>query len=259
MSRRPLPWARVSLRASSSRLCVTRARLLRFFSPTHSMRTSIIAARVGAAVRMASASLRMPLTVYVAPLEAIVGHIARWFGGGGSHMPLLAGAGAGPAPMPAPAPATVWDGILLAAPKKKVSHSRKAMRMANKGLKDRTSMSPANRPCPLPGLRAAQAPAPPLCALLRRHLAAAQAATCAIVIVVYLSYSAPLGRVAASSANMQIWPNAIAACLHRWRYAACTPRRRERAPCTDTSAIAWDNLCCAGHRARYAFGNPACV
>ncbi|PWN45210.1 hypothetical protein IE81DRAFT_320391 [Ceraceosorus guamensis] len=34
--------------------------------------------------------------------------------------------------------ATWWDGLLKAVPKKKVSHSRKAMRSANKGLKDRT-------------------------------------------------------------------------------------------------------------------------
>lgn len=32
---------------------------------------------------------------------------------------------------------TRWDGFLHAAPKKKTSHSRKAMRSANKGLKDR--------------------------------------------------------------------------------------------------------------------------
>lgn len=32
----------------------------------------------------------------------------------------------------------LWNGILLAAPKSKVSHSRKRMRSANKGLKDRT-------------------------------------------------------------------------------------------------------------------------
>lgn len=30
-----------------------------------------------------------------------------------------------------------WDGVLNAVPKSKVSHSRKAMRSANKGLKDR--------------------------------------------------------------------------------------------------------------------------
>lgn len=33
-----------------------------------------------------------------------------------------------------------WDGLLRAAPKKKVSHSRKAMRAANKGLKDRVGI-----------------------------------------------------------------------------------------------------------------------
>ncbi|TKY89486.1 hypothetical protein EX895_002017 [Sporisorium graminicola] len=35
---------------------------------------------------------------------------------------------------------SLWDGILLAVPKKKVSHSRKSMRAANKGLKDRVDM-----------------------------------------------------------------------------------------------------------------------
>ena len=47
------------------------------------------------------------------------------------------------APTPAasePSSSEIWDGLLLAAPKKKVSHSRKAMRSANKGLKDRISM-----------------------------------------------------------------------------------------------------------------------
>lgn len=34
----------------------------------------------------------------------------------------------------------LWNGILLAAPKSKTSHSRKRMRSANKGLKDRTDM-----------------------------------------------------------------------------------------------------------------------
>ncbi|PWN87661.1 hypothetical protein FA10DRAFT_255212 [Acaromyces ingoldii] len=43
------------------------------------------------------------------------------------------------------APATslledLWDGVLRAVPKSKVSHSRKAMRSANKGLKDRTDL-----------------------------------------------------------------------------------------------------------------------
>ena len=35
---------------------------------------------------------------------------------------------------------SLWDGILLAVPKKKVSHSRKSMRSANKGLKDRVDL-----------------------------------------------------------------------------------------------------------------------
>ena len=37
-----------------------------------------------------------------------------------------------------------WDGLFRAAPKKKVSHSRKAMRAANKGLKDRVGMYPVS-------------------------------------------------------------------------------------------------------------------
>ncbi|WFD33487.1 hypothetical protein MCUN1_000300 [Malassezia cuniculi] len=118
--------------------------------------SSYVAVRLGAAARMApvSVSLRMsPLAAYMAPLETIASHIARWLGGSGiltptqTPAPLLAGAGAGAAGMlPAPAPesaAAEWNGILLAAPKKKVSHSRKAMRMANKGLKDRTTAAPA--------------------------------------------------------------------------------------------------------------------
>lgn len=55
--------------------------------------------------------------------------------------PSLALSGA-PAAVPdawAAPSALEWDGLLLAAPKKKVSHSRKAMRAANKGLKDRVS------------------------------------------------------------------------------------------------------------------------
>ncbi len=38
-----------------------------------------------------------------------------------------------------------WNGLLWAVPKKKVSHSRKAMRSANKGLKDRVGESSASR------------------------------------------------------------------------------------------------------------------
>ena len=35
---------------------------------------------------------------------------------------------------------SLWDGLLRAVPKKKVSHSRKSMRAANKGLKDRSDL-----------------------------------------------------------------------------------------------------------------------
>ena len=51
----------------------------------------------------------------------------------------LAGYGTAHAEETADSSPLAWDGLLLAAPKKKVSHSRKAMRRANKGLKDRVS------------------------------------------------------------------------------------------------------------------------
>lgn len=51
----------------------------------------------------------------------------------------LVGLGPSAPTMPESEDSGLWDGILLAAPKKKVSHSRKAMRAANKGLKDRVS------------------------------------------------------------------------------------------------------------------------
>ena len=87
-----------------------------------------------------AASLAVPNAAARA-LAAAASAFAHWLGGPGGAAPLaLAGAPLA-APAPAPEPATAWDGILLAAPKKKVSHSRKAMRMANKGLKDRTSAS----------------------------------------------------------------------------------------------------------------------
>ncbi|SHO78993.1 Similar to S.cerevisiae protein MRPL32 (Mitochondrial ribosomal protein of the large subunit) [Malassezia sympodialis ATCC 42132] len=65
-----------------------------------------------------------------------------FFGGSGPSDGLaLAQVDALPLPTPAPsAPVWQWDGLLLAAPKKKVSHSRKAMRAANKGLKDRVDL-----------------------------------------------------------------------------------------------------------------------
>ncbi|WFD31264.1 hypothetical protein MSPP1_002298 [Malassezia sp. CBS 17886] len=42
--------------------------------------------------------------------------------------------------VPAAESVAVWDGLLLGAPKSRVSHSRKAMRAANKGLKDRVDL-----------------------------------------------------------------------------------------------------------------------
>ena len=53
-----------------------------------------------------------------------------------SYMPAFAGAQF-EALAPVPEDALEWDGMLHAVPKSKISHSRKAMRHANKGLKDR--------------------------------------------------------------------------------------------------------------------------
>lgn len=62
--------------------------------------------------------------------------------GSSSLTPALAGLStptAGSAPSESGL-AGLWNGILLAVPKKKVSHSRKSMRAANKGLKDRVDL-----------------------------------------------------------------------------------------------------------------------
>ena len=66
-----------------------------------------------------------------------------FFGGPSSGMPAIAAAGAPvfeAAEHESAASPLDWDGLFRAAPKKKVSHSRKAMRAANKGLKDRVGM-----------------------------------------------------------------------------------------------------------------------
>ena len=61
-----------------------------------------------------------------------------FFGGPSSGMPAIAAAGAPvfeAAEHESAASPLDWDGLFRAAPKKKVSHSRKAMRAANRGLK----------------------------------------------------------------------------------------------------------------------------
>ena len=68
---------------------------------------------------------------------------SNFFSGPSSGMPVIAAAGAPvfeAAEHESDASPLDWDGLLRAAPKKKVSHSRKAMRAANKGLKDRVGM-----------------------------------------------------------------------------------------------------------------------
>ena len=52
-------------------------------------------------------------------------------------LPTQAGPSSAAAAEPANDEVFGWDGMLNAVPKSKVSHSRKAMRSANKGLKDR--------------------------------------------------------------------------------------------------------------------------
>lgn len=90
------------------------------------------------------------------------------------HNPVLAVAPAGtPSIMDVTRPhvedaALSWDGFLFAAPKKKVSHSRKAMRAANKGLKDRVGTydlkekKAHTRHCALPRMLATEIATPPV-------------------------------------------------------------------------------------------------
>ncbi len=82
------------------------------------------------AVRLGSSTFRFQLPA-----------LASWTGSS-SLTPALAGLST---PTAASEPsesglAGLWNGILLAVPKKKVSHSRKSMRAANKGLKDRVDL-----------------------------------------------------------------------------------------------------------------------
>ncbi|PWN95471.1 hypothetical protein FA09DRAFT_332112 [Tilletiopsis washingtonensis] len=55
-------------------------------------------------------------------------------------LPTQAGPSSAAAAEPANDEVFGWDGMLNAVPKSKVSHSRKAMRSANKGLKDRVDL-----------------------------------------------------------------------------------------------------------------------
>lgn len=56
-----------------------------------------------------------------------------------SLVPSLGGPSGAFVPQEAQADVLEWDGVLNAVPKSRVSHSRKRMRSANKGLKDRVS------------------------------------------------------------------------------------------------------------------------
>lgn len=77
------------------------------------------------------------VSVQVPNLRALLDRLSALADGLLAPAPALAPAGALPEPAAEDASPSLWDGLLWAAPKKKVSHSRKAMRHANKGLKDR--------------------------------------------------------------------------------------------------------------------------
>ncbi|SNX86164.1 related to MRPL32 - mitochondrial ribosomal protein of the large subunit [Melanopsichium pennsylvanicum] len=72
-------------------------------------------------------SPNMPASVAVETQNAALegSSSSSWLNGGGSGDGFLIG---------------LWDGFLRAVPKSKVSHSRKSMRAANKGLKDRVDL-----------------------------------------------------------------------------------------------------------------------
>ena len=147
-------------------------RSMRIVSPfAHTLSTTTPAAPVYVAAAMPLLTVHVPhfLRQWAAQITTTLSHTLGNSPHDGSDAGALAPAGAGltlPA-MPVSEVPEAWDGLLLAAPKKKVSHSRKAMRSANKGLKDRISTytwhrHPTNptRPRALPWLCTAQATAP---------------------------------------------------------------------------------------------------
>ena len=147
-------------------------RSVRVMSPfAHALPSSAPAAKVYVAATMPLLTVHVPhfLRQWAAQVTTTLSHTLGNDPHDGSDAGALASACAGPTlpAMPVSEGPETWDGLLLAAPKKKVSHSRKAMRSANKGLKDRISTykpyrhatDPA-RPSALPRLCAPQATTP---------------------------------------------------------------------------------------------------
>ncbi|KAI3623829.1 hypothetical protein CBS14141_003528 [Malassezia furfur] len=120
-------------------------RSMRIVSPfAHTLSTTTPAAPVYVAAAMPLLTVHVPhfLRQWAAQITTTLSHTLGNSPHDGSDAGALAPAGAGltlPA-MPVSEGPEAWDGLLLAAPKKKVSHSRKAMRSANKGLKDRINL-----------------------------------------------------------------------------------------------------------------------
>ncbi|WFD47308.1 hypothetical protein GLX27_001959 [Malassezia furfur] len=118
---------------------------MRIVSPfAHTLSTTTPAAPVYVAAAMPLLTVHVPhfLRQWAAQITTTLSHTLGNSPHDGSDAGALAPAGAGltlPA-MPVSEGPEAWDGLLLAAPKKKVSHSRKAMRSANKGLKDRINL-----------------------------------------------------------------------------------------------------------------------
>ena len=113
----------------------------RMFAQT--ARPSVVAYRLAPGWPGAARGVHVPravagtVSVQVPNLRALLDRLSALANELLAPAPALAPAGALPEPPTEDASPSLWDGLLWAAPKKKVSHSRKAMRHANKGLKDR--------------------------------------------------------------------------------------------------------------------------
>ncbi|WFC95476.1 hypothetical protein MBRA1_002124 [Malassezia brasiliensis] len=106
------------------------------------MRASLAKVYVAATIPLHTVQVPHFLSQWAAQVASALSHTLGNEPHDGSDAGALVPAGTGfmlPA-VPESESLETWVGLLLAAPKKKVSHSRKAMRSANKGLKDRINL-----------------------------------------------------------------------------------------------------------------------